>query len=242
MASFALLGSGEFEPWTEPVDRWLLEHGSGDGRVVVLPDRQRAGGRRGVRGLGLDGAAALRAKPASRRRSSRFGRGPTPSGRSWSPRCGARPPCSSPAGTPRTWPRRSPGTPAWEASLRRDATRHGVRGLQRRSGVPGRVGAGQLDPGPAQRRRLGCCSRAWACSRARSSMPHWDALDGYVPGLRASSGARCRADRRLRHDRRAHGDARRRRARGRSWGPARRRHPRRRRAESSRRERRSPNR
>src|SRR5262249_42041700 len=37
MALFALLGSGEFEPWTEPVDRWLLEHATGDGRIVVLP-------------------------------------------------------------------------------------------------------------------------------------------------------------------------------------------------------------
>jgi cyanophycinase len=37
MASFALLGSGEFEPWTDPVDRWLLAHATGDGRIVVLP-------------------------------------------------------------------------------------------------------------------------------------------------------------------------------------------------------------
>jgi cyanophycinase len=39
--SFALLGSGEFEPWTEPVDWWLLERaaicGAGGGRVLILP-------------------------------------------------------------------------------------------------------------------------------------------------------------------------------------------------------------
>ena len=36
--SFALLGSGEFEPWTEPVDRWMLEHSSHpDGPVLILP-------------------------------------------------------------------------------------------------------------------------------------------------------------------------------------------------------------
>ncbi len=42
--SFALLGSGEFEPWTEEVDRWALARtapGAGDGqippRVLVLP-------------------------------------------------------------------------------------------------------------------------------------------------------------------------------------------------------------
>jgi len=38
MNSFmALLGSGEFEPWTEEVDRWLLERASGDGSVLILP-------------------------------------------------------------------------------------------------------------------------------------------------------------------------------------------------------------
>ncbi len=36
-ASFALLGSGEFEPWTEGVDRWLLERADGDGRVLIPP-------------------------------------------------------------------------------------------------------------------------------------------------------------------------------------------------------------
>ena len=31
--SFALLGSGEFEPWTEDVDRWLLDRATGNGTV-----------------------------------------------------------------------------------------------------------------------------------------------------------------------------------------------------------------
>lgn len=37
MTSWALLGSGEFEPWSEVADRWLLAHATGDGRVVILP-------------------------------------------------------------------------------------------------------------------------------------------------------------------------------------------------------------
>jgi cyanophycinase len=37
MSLFGLLGSGEFEPWTEPVDRWLLERATGDGSVLILP-------------------------------------------------------------------------------------------------------------------------------------------------------------------------------------------------------------
>jgi len=34
--AFALMGSGEFDPWAEPVDRWLLEH-SRHGRALILP-------------------------------------------------------------------------------------------------------------------------------------------------------------------------------------------------------------
>jgi cyanophycinase len=37
MSIFGLLGSGEFEPWSVEVDRWALEHASGDGRVLILP-------------------------------------------------------------------------------------------------------------------------------------------------------------------------------------------------------------
>src|SRR5207247_11167709 len=37
MSVFALLGSGEFEPWTAEVDRWLLERTIGSGRVLILP-------------------------------------------------------------------------------------------------------------------------------------------------------------------------------------------------------------
>jgi cyanophycinase len=35
--AFAFLGSGEFEPWHDDVDRWLLERAGGDGSVVILP-------------------------------------------------------------------------------------------------------------------------------------------------------------------------------------------------------------
>lgn len=35
--TFALLGSGEFEPWTREVDAWLLERAKGDGSVLVAP-------------------------------------------------------------------------------------------------------------------------------------------------------------------------------------------------------------
>jgi cyanophycinase-like exopeptidase len=35
--TIALLGSGEFEPWTEDVDRWALDRATGDGTVLILP-------------------------------------------------------------------------------------------------------------------------------------------------------------------------------------------------------------
>lgn len=34
---FALLGSGEFEPWSAVVDEWVLSRAEGDGRVLILP-------------------------------------------------------------------------------------------------------------------------------------------------------------------------------------------------------------
>ena len=37
MTWWSLLGSGEFQPWSEAADRWLLERADGDGRVVILP-------------------------------------------------------------------------------------------------------------------------------------------------------------------------------------------------------------
>lgn len=35
--AFAFLGAGEFEPWSQVVDRWVLERADGDGRVLILP-------------------------------------------------------------------------------------------------------------------------------------------------------------------------------------------------------------
>lgn len=34
---FGLLGSGEFESWSAAVDRWLLDRATGDGTVLILP-------------------------------------------------------------------------------------------------------------------------------------------------------------------------------------------------------------
>ena len=39
MSWWSLLGSGEFQPWSEPVDRRLLEEADGDGRVLDVEAR-----------------------------------------------------------------------------------------------------------------------------------------------------------------------------------------------------------
>jgi cyanophycinase len=36
-AAYALLGAGEFEPWHDDIDRWLLERADGDGSVLISP-------------------------------------------------------------------------------------------------------------------------------------------------------------------------------------------------------------
>jgi cyanophycinase len=35
--SLAFMGSGEFEPWHDEVDRWLLDRAQGDGSVLIVP-------------------------------------------------------------------------------------------------------------------------------------------------------------------------------------------------------------
>jgi cyanophycinase len=37
MTWWSLLGSGEFQPWSEPVDQRLVAEADGDGRVIILP-------------------------------------------------------------------------------------------------------------------------------------------------------------------------------------------------------------
>jgi cyanophycinase len=37
MTWWSLLGSGEFQPWSEAADRWLLRRAEGDGSVLILP-------------------------------------------------------------------------------------------------------------------------------------------------------------------------------------------------------------
>ncbi len=55
MTPWALLGSGEFEPWSVGADRYVLEHASGDGRVVIVPTASAHEGRAVFDGWGRRG-------------------------------------------------------------------------------------------------------------------------------------------------------------------------------------------
>jgi cyanophycinase len=60
MTPFAFLGSGEFEAWHEPADRWLLEHATGDGTVLILPTASAPEGDDVFRAWGEKGLAHYR--------------------------------------------------------------------------------------------------------------------------------------------------------------------------------------
>ena len=66
LRAFALLGSGEFEPWTVEMDHWLLDRAGGDGTVLIAPtasapegdDVFTRWGRKGVDHFGAGGRNA----------------------------------------------------------------------------------------------------------------------------------------------------------------------------------------
>lgn len=55
--ALAFLGAGEFEPWSEPVDRWVLERADGDGTVLILPTASAPEGEEVFEGWARKGLA-----------------------------------------------------------------------------------------------------------------------------------------------------------------------------------------
>lgn len=53
--AFAFLGSGEFGPWHDEVDRWLLGRADGDGSVLIAPTASAAEGDDVFEGWGAKG-------------------------------------------------------------------------------------------------------------------------------------------------------------------------------------------
>jgi cyanophycinase len=173
--SFALLGSGEFEPWTDEVDRWLLARAR-PGRILVLPTASAPEGdhvfeRWGRSGLehyarrGFD-AAVLPLKTAAD---------------------AARPELVAAledaamvffsGGNPGYLAETMAGSPFWRAVVE-----HLDRGLAYAGCSAGANALGELT---AWRLDRGALGPGLGLFPGTNIAPHWDVVDAYVPGIRA---------------------------------------------------------
>lgn len=176
--NYGLLGSGEFEPWSAEVDRGLLERTTGDGRVLILPTASAREGDEIFDGWGSKGLAHFESLgvPAeviplkTREDAGRDGFVEKLRGASVVYFSG---------GNPAFLASVLVDTPFWQA-LQREMDR-GLAYIGCSAGVAClgdmapdsdalRFGDGFWQPG------LGVFHGVWFG-------PHWDAVDGYVPGL-----------------------------------------------------------
>ena len=178
--SFGLLGSGEFEAWTSEVDRRLLAGATGDGRIIVLPtasapegdevfDRWAAMGLEHYASLGL---AAEMLDVKTRVDADDPGLAAAVEGASMVFFSGGNP--AYLAGT-------LAGTRLWAAVLAGLA-----RGMAYAGCSAGVACLGEGAPDSAQRdpNGEGFMRPGLGLFPATYFMPHWDALNTYIPGLR----------------------------------------------------------
>jgi cyanophycinase len=178
--AFALLGSGEFEPWTEPVDRWIQEASGRSGPVLILPTASAPEGDRVFdrwARLGLDHHAeegiSAELVPLKSRRDATNGdvvdRLRTASAVYFS------------GGNPAYLAETLAGTPCWTALLAEME-----RGLGYVGCSAGVAALGEIAPDNAEPRFT---DRWWKPGLRLFPKvafgPHWDALDRHVPGLRS---------------------------------------------------------
>ena len=178
MSAYGLLGSGEFEPWSADVDRRLLAGATGDGRVLILPTASAkegdtifdGWGSMGLEHFGSLGIPAEIVPLKTREDASR-------------PEFVAKVSEASvvyfSGGNPAYLAATLAGTPFWTEVLR--AQERGLAYTGCSAGVAclgdkapdsdsERFADGFWEPG------LGVFHGVWFG-------PHWDALEGYVPGL-----------------------------------------------------------
>jgi cyanophycinase len=176
----ALMGSGEFEPWTEAVDRWLLERASGDGRILLLPTASAPEGDEvfgywSQLGLAHYGDLGLPASvlPLKTREDARLAQ-----------MAGAVRGASMvffSGGNPAYLAQVLEDTPFWAAVLEEMA-----RGMAYSGCSAGVASLGQTAP-DSSAQGLGAemlSRRGLGLFPGISFAPHWDALNTYVPGLR----------------------------------------------------------
>jgi cyanophycinase len=190
MSLFALLGSGEFERWTEEVDRWLLERTTGDGSVLILPTASAPEGdevfdRWGDMGLShyRDEGIAAEVLPVKTR--------PDAEDPGIARRVAEASVVFFSGGNPAYLAATLADTAFWRAVLDGLDRGRAYAGCSAGIAVLGDV-APDNDPTSANfwRRGLGVFSGVYFG-------PHWDALDTYVPGLRAMILASVPSDARM---------------------------------------------
>jgi cyanophycinase-like exopeptidase len=183
MPRFALLGSGEFEPWTHAIDRWLLEHGVGDGRILVLPTASAPEGdqvfhRWATMGLEHYAGSGTPAEVVPLKT-----RADAEDPHLVSCLRGASAVFFS-GGNPAYLAATLVGTPAWEAI--REELDHGMAYGGCSAGV---ACLGEAAPDSSIRDPLtadgGLLQPGLNLFPGMYFMPHWDALDTYIPGLRS---------------------------------------------------------
>ena len=178
MTTYSLLGSGEFEPWSAEMDRRVLERANGDGRVLILPTASAKEGDDvfdgwGAKGLAHYGSLGMAAEivPIKTREDA--------TRREFVARLDGASVVYFSGGNPAYLAATLVDTPFWGAL--RERMEHGLAYVGCSAGVAclgdrapdsdaQRFADGFWEPG------LGVFHGVWFG-------PHWDALEGYVPGL-----------------------------------------------------------
>jgi cyanophycinase-like exopeptidase len=179
--AFALLGSGEFDPWTEPVDRWLVERPEAPGdRLLILPTASAAEGDAVFDTWGAKGLYHYRALDISADVVPLKTRGDAARQDLIASLDGAAAVYFS-GGNPAYLASVLADTPFWAAVM--DAMDHGLAYAGCSAGVAC-LGDMALDSAQ-QDLSQGLWQDGLRMFSGHVFGPHWDALDRYVPGLRA---------------------------------------------------------
>ena len=178
MSAYGLLGSGEFEPWSADVDRRLLADATGDGRVLILPTASAKEGDAifdgwGSMGLEHFGSLGIPAEVVPIKTREDAGR----------PEFVAKVAEASVAyfsgGNPAYLAATLNGTPFWSELLR--AKERGLAYIGCSAGVA--CLGDQAPDSDTERFRDGFWEPGLGVFHGVWFGPHWDALEGYVPGL-----------------------------------------------------------
>jgi cyanophycinase-like exopeptidase len=192
-ATFALLGSGEFEPWTREADERLLAAASGDGSILILPTASAPEGdevfdrwgRMGVAHYERGGVAA-RVVPLKTRNDAERG--------DLAADVEEVSAVFFSGGNPAYLARVLSGTPFW------DAVRAGLaRGMAYAGCSAGIASLGRtaLDSATRDGSGNGFWQPGLELFPGLWLAPHWDGVDRYAPGLRDLMVASLRPGERL---------------------------------------------